>query len=508
MESTQVLQTPVRAYPPCAVGHTCGVTIDVVRAELGGIPVLSAASAGRAHGALVFRVGHSDEALTRRGITHLIEHLALHPQDPRAIDFNGFVDLTTTVLHCQADTLDEVGTFLTSVSRTLAALPYDRMEKEARVLRAEAAQRSGSSMGTALWLRFGPTGFGALDYEELFLHHPSQRDVERHRMRFFTRGNAAVVLSGPVPATLDLSALPAGERIPIGANLPIEQQFPAWTVSNANAVRATFVLPRAAAVPAALFVVTAALRDLLREQLAISYDVGTAAHVLSSTHTHHVLYADCRPADAGEVLARMQTELRRIVYDGCAPDLLDEYQRLRGQQEAQPGASLGAAHYLANEILYGNDAVDFVALAAEADQLTVADVQRVVQLVLDGALWLVPTKTRVTDQRLHLVTQWSTWAVNGQRFTPVRPEERNTLIASFEGVTLSVPDRGYISVSFDRLVACKAWADGARTLYGNDGFTLTVHPADWVAGPDVVALIDRQVPRDFVVSTADPLRAA
>ena len=28
-------------------------------------------------------------ALTRRGITHLIEHLALHPQDPRAIDFNG-----------------------------------------------------------------------------------------------------------------------------------------------------------------------------------------------------------------------------------------------------------------------------------------------------------------------------------------------------------------------------------------------------------------------------------
>jgi len=115
----------------------------------------------------------------------------------------------------------------------------------------------------------------------------------------------------------------------------------------------------------------------------------------------------------------------------------------------------------------------------------------------------------VRDRRLHHVAQWSATSVQGKQH-PIDPgitsRHGEYLEAMSEGISLAVPGRGYVTVMFDRVAACKAWADGARTLYGNDGFTLTVHPDDWANGADVVALIDRQVPAQFAVHCADRLR--
>src|SRR6266481_5190313 len=48
------------------------------RWNLGGIPVFQAEVPGRVRAALEFRVGTADEPLHMAGVTHLIEHLALH----------------------------------------------------------------------------------------------------------------------------------------------------------------------------------------------------------------------------------------------------------------------------------------------------------------------------------------------------------------------------------------------------------------------------------------------
>ena len=49
----------------------------VHRTEVDGVPVFWADGPGNAVGQLVFRVGQADEPLPLRGMTHLIEHLAL-----------------------------------------------------------------------------------------------------------------------------------------------------------------------------------------------------------------------------------------------------------------------------------------------------------------------------------------------------------------------------------------------------------------------------------------------
>ena len=46
--------------------------------DVDGVPTLIGSTTGPGHAGLVFRVGAVDEPLARRGVTHLVEHLALH----------------------------------------------------------------------------------------------------------------------------------------------------------------------------------------------------------------------------------------------------------------------------------------------------------------------------------------------------------------------------------------------------------------------------------------------
>ena len=58
-------------------------------AEVDGVPVLFAHHPGPVRAGLIFRVGVADETLGRTGLTHLVEHLALHRQGLADYHFNG-----------------------------------------------------------------------------------------------------------------------------------------------------------------------------------------------------------------------------------------------------------------------------------------------------------------------------------------------------------------------------------------------------------------------------------
>ncbi len=71
--------------------------MSVVETEIGGIPVLFAQrDDGVCSAGLVFRVGGADEHLAVRGVTHLVEHLALRAAGlPPAHVRDGLSDLVT-----------------------------------------------------------------------------------------------------------------------------------------------------------------------------------------------------------------------------------------------------------------------------------------------------------------------------------------------------------------------------------------------------------------------------
>jgi zinc protease len=94
----------------------------VRRIEVGGVPGFWSEAEGRTQAGLMFRVGQADETAATRGITHLVEHLAISAVGSREFPFNGMVGLTKTIIEARGEPR-EVGDFLNAICRALGALP-------------------------------------------------------------------------------------------------------------------------------------------------------------------------------------------------------------------------------------------------------------------------------------------------------------------------------------------------------------------------------------------------
>src|SRR5256885_4125191 len=82
---------------------------------------------------LMFRTGMADEGLSRHGMTHLVEHLALEGLGEQPYKYNGMVDGLFTRFYV-AGRAAEIVAFLERVVSRLAALPRERLVAEAAVL--------------------------------------------------------------------------------------------------------------------------------------------------------------------------------------------------------------------------------------------------------------------------------------------------------------------------------------------------------------------------------------
>ena len=134
----------------------------IQHAEIDGVPALFARHSGPMQAGLVFRVGVADETFGRAGITHLVEHLALHRHGLTDYHFNGATKAAFTHFHVQGNE-QEVVAYLHSVCASLANLPMERLETEKEILRTEEAGRESSQI--PLW-RYGARGYGLASYPE------------------------------------------------------------------------------------------------------------------------------------------------------------------------------------------------------------------------------------------------------------------------------------------------------------------------------------------------------
>ena len=90
-----------------------------------GIPTLYAPRQGEITAGLFFRVGRADETLATAGITHLVEHLALHRLGLTDLHYNGATANTYTLFHVTGSEEDVV-THLNSVCAALRAACSER----------------------------------------------------------------------------------------------------------------------------------------------------------------------------------------------------------------------------------------------------------------------------------------------------------------------------------------------------------------------------------------------
>jgi hypothetical protein len=461
----------------------------VERTEIDGVPVFLAPKRGpNVTAGIVFRVGRADETLGTSGITHLVEHLALHRLGVTDYHYNGVVDTTTTQFVTQGAE-GEVTTFLSGVVKALADLPLDRLATEKEVLRTEAlGRKNGVNSLMPLW-RHGTQGFGLVSYPEWGLARVSAGEASMWTRDRFCRENAALWIAGDrVPPGLVLS-LPTGSRFPLPKPTSTVHRFPAYFNGPGNGVVLEALVPRGIASSLLAAVVQRMLLRTLRHDSGISYTVETDYHPRGDDWAVLTVFADTAPDKQAVLLGAFGDALKGLRARGIDSDDLDAVRRHGLDALDHPDAESIRVPGMAINELTGHPNLSLRAVRADLETIDAEAVNAVCTQLLEAALLQVPYGHRAEQLGFEPAPTGSTDRVSGRRYRS-RGRDASTLIAGESGVTI-VHDSSQATVHFDQCAARLDWPDGARHYIGLDGIIVQVEPTTHAIGTkELVGLRD------------------
>jgi zinc protease len=440
------------------------------RTQVDGITTFWAPAPGPFTVSLQFRVGVADETLPTRGITHLIEHLALFASASRSDEANGFVDGDRCVLYARGER-DEVLAWLRRCSEALADLPLDRVPIERRILRAEEAGRdSGGILSRLLDLRFGPTGYGLANYRELGLRWLGEEAVAAWARERFTRGNAAMWMTGEPPDGLEL-ALPDGERLPPPRLEPLPgREGRLFHAGGTGGLGVGGLARRSSPLNAAMAIAYERLYAHLRRELGLVYEPWAGYEVLGPRHAHVLMGAECGDEQAGKVADEVWRVVNALAEHGVARDELAQYVRRFRQADDEPGAELHVLDHAVAQQLVGEEPVDRDAVARELEETQPEHVAADVARAFEHALFVVPSSVRSVAGFRELEFEWPT-PVEGSVFADdqSRGGVGSVLRVGDRGVTMSAPGGTAKTMLWDQIVLVESAPADTLRLTARDG---------------------------------------
>jgi hypothetical protein len=467
------------------------------RLMVDGLTVYAVDRPGPAYCGLMFRVGKADETLPSRGITHMVEHLALFGQSDSTYHLNGFVDAHRTAFHADG-TEDECLDFLTGVTEALVDLPMHRLEQERRVLEAEEAGSRSGLFGDMVINRFGARGFGLLAYDQLGLQNFDATDLARWAGSRFTAGNAVLVLSGVDPRRVS-HVLPPGERWPV-VESETEDDLPGWFLNRSGrALGLTMVARRSPALSLSLRVLEKRLLHRLRTEMAIVYSVVVEASMVEPDIDH--VYIACEPVDgrADDAQAAIEHEVALLASEGPRVAEVDADRAAVERSWSDPDVGLRLAHLMATDELLGNERRTPAAIRKAELAVSAQEVSAALAVARQTAVWALPPETKLPSGA-RPIAQAPPDHLDGRRLaaTP-RGMPSSELVLADSGIGVKTPHGWRSHVEYRHCVGALAWRDGTRVLIGEDGYAVTVHPWEWRGGEDAVTEIDAKVDATLVV---------
>ncbi|MFJ3233313.1 M16 family metallopeptidase [Streptomyces sp. NPDC086787] len=476
--------------------HTTPLDGLVDHTTVQGVPVLHAPAPGARTAGLLFRVGRADETLATSGITHLVEHLALHRLGLSDAHHNGVTANTYTLFHVTGEE-HEVVSYLNGVCAALRDLPLNRLETEKEILRTEAAGRSrGPNHHMAVW-RYGARDYGLAGLGELGTWGLTAEQVRHWAESRFTAENAMLWLTGDrVPDGLDLT-LPAGSRIPAPVASDALPLTPAHIRGEDGHVVFDAVLRRSTA--AALFtdVLGRALFQDLRQEGGYSYTAEADYTPRDADFATLTAYADALPQKQDAVVGAFVDTLARMRAGRIEQAELDSARgrMLKRYDTPDLGAALLPSYALG--LLLGHRILSPEQHRKELAAVTLTDLRETAREAWDNGLLQVPT--RGADWAgFAPAPQYSSHEVTGTRHASLESDD-SALVIGAEGVSRLLPG-GPVTVRYDTCVAMTTRPDGARELTGPDGFHVAVEPTLYRdVTPDRIAVLDAAVPAAAVV---------
>lgn len=455
--------------------------------EVDGVPAVLTPVTGDMHAGLVFRVGVADEPLVRRGITHLVEHLAVHGLGEPGGHTNSTTGVEHTFFHVRGSA-EHIAAFLNRVCAALRDLPAERIAAEKETLRAESATRSPEPR--SMW-RYGARDYGMPSFCERGLTGLTREDLHAWVAQYFTRENAALWVAGDeVPPGLRLD-LPEGVRQPAPVPSSALPVTPAWFTGHGQGPAWDTVVRREARAAVFANVLERQLtRDLtgrgLPGRVRTEYEPRAArtARITAVTGVAPEHRADALTGLTG-VLAAMRDGRIDPADVSTVVDLTCE--GLRDAEERGGRLPGQAFNVLAGRGVRGVDEA-----VAEVRSVTVDDVVRVAAAAYQAGLLMAPAGTGVAPDGYTAAPEVSGAAVTG-RTHRARRNRGVRLVHGADGVSVIEGD-AIRTVRYDTCAAVLAWPDGGRRLIGDDAIAVRVEPTLYRHGAAVVADIDARTP--------------
>ncbi|WP_239091075.1 insulinase family protein [Asanoa iriomotensis] len=465
----------------------------MTRTEVDGVPTLVAPTVGPPRAGLVFRVGQADETLARRGITHLVEHLALHPIGGSAYHHNGNTGLTTTTFYAQGEP-DDLVDFFTRLCGSLAALDTGRLAMERDVLRTEEHGRgSGPTRDLPLW-RYGSRGYGLVSYPEWGLHALTADDLLAWVAAHFTRENAVLWVAGDgVPAGLRLD-LPSGHRQPVPAPTSALPATPAFFAGGPSTATDT-VVPESAAAIVYAHLLQRRLYKALRLDTGLSYTTAVEYAERGDGNAVIAAYVDALDEKQDAVLGGVIDVLAALRAAPAQPADLAVAVSGAVRDAGGVDAAAGLLPTQSFRLLTGRPLGDVDTEVAALGEVTAEAAHAVAQEAHKAALLMAPPRGAA----------WAGYAP-APTTSETRIRGRDHARTSGDGPHLHVGDDGVSVVGTDDEAATVRYAectvmlahpDGRRVLIGHDGMVVVADPAVYAALN--VEAIDRRVPPEVVV---------
>ena len=471
-----------------------GLDLDVRATEVDGVPTFWMPADGPLTASLMFRVGRADEQLASGGVNHLVEHLALYPfgAAQARFAFNGYVDAVTTVFTVQAGE-DEVVEFLNGVCTNLHSLPLDRLDVERSILRSEASQHTPTGpIASMLRWRYGARTFGLTCYEEFGLHHLGPAEVTAWAGENFTRGNAALWLSGSPPSGLSLD-LPSGARRATPVASSALTGLPSWYAEGTGAASMLTIVQRSTAAQLLGYLLDLRLRATLRYELGVSYSPYVGYEPRTGEDASLVMVAEAVEGHEAPVAEGMATALSAVAVGQLDEKDLVHWRSRATEMQRDPGGRRGMVHARCWNHLQGGEEWTWPQLVQEMHDVTSADVASAAEEAARNAIYRVPEGQAAPLEGLVPAPVWSAQAFSGREFPVVRmstEEPLHVLVVGASGASVRRADGNVSSVPFADCEALLRWPDGHRALFGADGFIVEIAPSFWIGGAEAAALVD------------------
>jgi hypothetical protein len=477
------------------------------RDEVGGVPVFWTQIDGPLTVALTFRVGWVDETLATRGITHIVEHLAMAELGQPEYQCNAFVDLNRVTFYASGSE-DQVGEFVSRLTTTLCRLPIARLDTERRVLRSEEASRDYGSLASHLSLRYGVRGYGLGDYPQFGIRRITANELLDWAARYFTRENAAIWLTGPPPNPLSVS-LPPGQARTQPEFEALQLHLPCQVAQNATAVAVSMIAERSPEIALASRLMSYRVVRALRLDKGLAYAPGCDYRPLSRTTASVLLHSDALPDQASDVLAHLLGVIGELHREGPNSSEI-EHDRVSQLAATHPreSALMELERACRRQLRIDPEELEELGAANAASPVSAKSVQSAVQAAWSTAIVTRPQSSNAVPD-MPSYPAWSSHKIPGtslRRRLQLRsgPPAGTSLSWSSAGGGYLFPQGTTVAARFADVEAVLRWNWGLVVAVARDGFSVRINPWEWVGSNAALQELIAKVPAERFIPMDEP----